>query len=357
MVGTPNQQINKSNRISNFDFLDADTNMAHGRFDNPIVAALAGVKDFFRKQDLADKLKDSDRIDGKTCLVTGANSGLGYALAVQLAQRGGQVILAQRRQIPESELKAREESNSKLVYSQHLDLSKIGSIHDFVDGLKKSGTKLDIIILNAGVALPASRKTDSGLEEMFLVNYLSNFILLNLMLKEGIIGSGKSIPRIVFISSDSHQGSSFIDFDEFGKYFDYGVSKGMNYYSYYKLVLNTFAVELSRRLNNSGLKFCVNVICPGPVNTNIIKEAPLLLRVALGGIFSIIFKKPADAAKAVIYMSISSDYEGKTGEYLHMFNIKQMDDKVYLPEEGKKLWEASASIWKLVDKGAKLFSE
>ena len=71
--------------------------MAHGRFDNPIVAALAGVKDFFRKQDLADKLKDTDMIDSKICLVTGANSGLGYALAVDLAKRGGKVFMAQRR--------------------------------------------------------------------------------------------------------------------------------------------------------------------------------------------------------------------------------------------------------------------
>lgn len=330
--------------------------MAHGRFDNPIVAALAGFKDLFRKQPLQYALKDSDRINGKTCLVTGANSGLGYALAVQLASRGGQVIMAQRRQIHESELKARDESNSKLVYGQHVDLSKIDSIHNFVDGLKNNGTKLDIIILNAGVALPASRKTDSGLEEMFLVNYLSNFILLNLLLKEEIIGSGKSIPRIIFISSDSHQGSSFIDFDEFGKYFDYGVSKGMNYYSYYKLVLNTFAIELSRRLNNSGLKYSINVICPGPVNTNIIKEAPWILRVALGGIFSIIFKKPADAAKAVIYIAVSGEFEGKTGEYLHMFNRKQMDEKVYLQEEGKKLWDASAAVWKSVDNGAWIFS-
>src|SRR5210317_1718205 len=99
--------------------------MAHGRFDNPVVAALAGVKDFFRKQDLADKLKDSDRIDGKTCLITGANSGLGYALAVDLAKRGGDVIMAQRRLINESVEKARQESGSNSISGIHLDLSSI----------------------------------------------------------------------------------------------------------------------------------------------------------------------------------------------------------------------------------------
>ena len=331
--------------------------MAHGRFDNPIVATLAGVKDLFRKQDLADKLQPTDRIDGKSCLVTGANSGLGYALAVDLSRRGGKVIMAQRRFVLASEMRVKEDSGSEKVVGVYLDLAKIDAIHSFVAQLKASQERLDIVILNAGVALPKSRKTDSGLEEMFLVNYLSNFILLNLMLKEGLIGSGKAIPRIVFISSDSHQGSSFIDFEEFGKYFEYGVSKGMNYYSYYKLVLNTFAVELSRRLNIGGVKYSVNVICPGPVNTNIIKEAPWILRLVLGGIFSIIFKKPADAAKAVIYMAVSGDFEGKTGGYLHMFNRKRMDEKIYLREEGEKLWVASAAVWKSVDKDAWIFSE
>ena len=330
--------------------------MAHGRFDNPIVAALAGVKDFFRKQDLANKLNDTDRIDGKTCLVTGANSGLGYALAVDMASRGGRVIMAQRRAIEESEVKARNESKSDNVFGYYLDLSKVDTIHSFVNKLKENQHNFDIIILNAGVALPRARKTASGLEEMFLVNYLSNFILLHLLLSEKLINQNGSIPRIIFISSDSHQGSSFIDFDEFGKYFDYGVSKGMNYYSYYKLVLNTLAVEFSRRLNDEKISYSFNVICPGPVNSNIIKEAPWLLRIALGGIFSIIFKKPSDASKAVVYMAISEDYENKSGEYLHMFNKKRMDDKVYLPEEGQKLWEASIDVWKTIDEKACIFS-
>jgi NAD(P)-dependent dehydrogenase (short-subunit alcohol dehydrogenase family) len=184
---------------------------------------------------------------------------------------------------------------------------------------------------------------------MFLVNYLANFILINLLLKEKLIGTGTTTPRVIFVSSDSHQGSSFIDFEEFGNYFDYGVSKGINYYSYYKLVLNTLAIEFSRRLNVNQVNYGINVICPGPVNTNIIKEAPWILRMILGGIFSIIFKKPSEAAKAVVYMAISTDYEGKTEEYLHMFNRKKMDDKIYIPEEGKKLWEASQKVWEMVD--------
>ncbi len=331
--------------------------MAEGRFDNPIVAALAGFLDLFRKQGLSDRLKDSDRIDGKTCLITGANSGLGFAIAVDLAKRGSHVIMACRRQIPEAGEKVKALSGSDKVEMMYLDLSKIDTIHDFCDTLKANKRIIDICILNAGVALPKSRKTNSGLEELFLVNYLSNVIMTSRLLKDGTIPNDtlnnnkqNKESRILFISSDSHQGSSYVDYDEFGKYLEYGVSKGMEYYSYYKLVANTYFTELSRRLNSkNNIDVAVHVICPGPVNTNIVKEAPWLLRKMLRGIFFVIFKSPESAAKAVVYMSISEDYAGITNEYLHMFNMKKMDPKVYEVDEGIKLWKETHKLWKQVD--------
>ena len=138
--------------------------MAEGRFDNPVVAALHGFFDLFKRQDLSERLKDTNRIDGKTCLVTGANSGLGFALAVDLARRGGHVIMACRRQIPEAGEKVKILSGSEKVEMKYLDLSSIESIHDFCDALKQDKRQIDICILNAGVALPKARKTASGLE-------------------------------------------------------------------------------------------------------------------------------------------------------------------------------------------------
>jgi len=187
------------------------------------------------------------------------------------------------------------------------------------------------------------------------VNYFSNFILTNLLLSKGIITSqnGKENNfRIIFISSDSHRDSSNIDFDQFGKLNNYGVSQGISYYSYYKLVLNTLAIEFSRRLNKNGIILPVHVICPGPVHSNIIREAPWILRKILGFIFSLVFRSPEKASKPVVYMSISKDYENNTGQYLHMFNPKEMDSKVYLQEEGEKLWKYSFDLWKSMDKNA-----
>lgn len=333
--------------------------MAEGRFKNPVVASLAGIRDFFAKQQLADRLTDNDRADGKTCLVTGATSGLGFALAVEMARRGARVIMGCRSQIPEAGERVKDISGSGNVEMRFLDLSRVDSIHAFAEGLARDKIKLDIIILNAGVALPGSRMTESGQDEMFMVNYLANVILTQLLFTGGVIpltrGNGSFRPRIIFISSDSHQGSSAIDYSEFGIYRKYGVSKGISNYSYFKLVLNTYATELSRRINTGGeVRAGIHAICPGPVHTNIIKPAPWLLRKILGAIFSVVFRPPAKAALPVVYMAISPDYEGRTNEYLHMFNPKKMDPKVYIPEEGKKLWEESLRVWKAIDGDARI---
>ena len=310
--------------------------MSKGRFDNPVVAALNGFYDLFRGQELSDRLTDSDRFEGKTILITGANSGLGFALSVEAAKRGAHVIMGCRSQIPEAGEKAKQLSGSQNIEMRHLDLSKIDTIHTFCDGLEKDEVKLDVTILNAASAAPKSRKTPSGLDELFLVNYFSNFILTNLLIHQKIIEtSPEKQPRMIFISSDSHQGSTKVDYDEFGKYFEYGVSKAISNYSYFKFVLNTFATELSRRINNGQFVAQVNAICPGPVNTNIIKETPLLIRIALRAIFTVIFRSPPKAALPVIYMASSEDYKNRTNEYLHMFNPKKMDEKVYDEAEGK----------------------
>jgi NAD(P)-dependent dehydrogenase (short-subunit alcohol dehydrogenase family) len=332
--------------------------MAEGRFDNPVVASLAGFYDRFRKQELKPRFKETDNFNGKTVLITGANSGLGFALAVQAAKRGANVIMGCRSQIPEAGEKVKKLSGSDNVEMRYIDMSKIDIIHQFVDKLIEDKITLDVTFLNAASAASRSRPTESGQDELFLVNYFSNFILANLLLSKGIIKPNpEKQPRLIFISSDSHRGASKIDYSEFGRYFDYGVSKAISNYSYFKLVLNTFATELSRRINRNEVTLQINCICPGPVNTNIIREVPFPIRVILRGIFSVIFRSPSIAAPPVIYMATSDDFKGKTNQYLHMFIPKRMDEKVYDEQEGKKLWEESEKLWKQLDGKAEIYSK
>jgi NAD(P)-dependent dehydrogenase (short-subunit alcohol dehydrogenase family) len=265
--------------------------------------------------------------------------------------------MAGRSKIPEAGNQVKKLSGSETVEMHYLDLSKIETIHNFTQSLADQAVQIDICILNAATALPGSRQTASGQDEMFLVNYLSNVILTQDLLSKSVISLNGTAPisKMIFISSDSHQGATYIDYDEFGTYFKYGVSKGISNYSYFKLVLNTYATELSRRINKDGIQLSINVICPGPVASNIVKEAPWLLRMTLKGIFRIVFKSPPKAARPVVYMALSPDYEGTTNEYMHMFNPKKMDSKVYEVGEGEKLWTQSMVLLKSIDADHKAF--
>ena len=150
--------------------------MSKGRFDNPVVAALTGFLDLFRKQELEHRFLETDNFNGKTVLITGANSGLGFALATHADKRGAKVIMACRRQIPEVGEKVKELSASENVEMRYIDLSKIDTIHKFVEQLIKDEVELDVTILNAASAASKARKTSSGQDELFQVNLCTRII-------------------------------------------------------------------------------------------------------------------------------------------------------------------------------------
>jgi NAD(P)-dependent dehydrogenase (short-subunit alcohol dehydrogenase family) len=315
--------------------------MSHGRFKNPMEATLSGIKDIFGRQVLETHLMDSDRVDGKTCLVTGASTGLGYAIAAQLAERGARVIMISRSGIPEKGDAIRARSKNDRVEMIRCDLSDMSQVNELADRLR--GERLDVVVDNAGIATPRAKRTPQGFDAMFATNYVSKFLFLNRLLRDGTIpnaslGKGESVkdpmPRIVIISSDSHRGASAIDWEELGSYYEYGPNKGIENYSYFKLVLNTFATELSRRAPDVS----VHVLCPGPVDSEIVREAPAALKAFMKVIFKIFFRDPEIAARPAIYLSASTEIERETNRYLHMFNPKRMDDKCYDRAEGERLW-------------------
>jgi hypothetical protein len=85
-------------------------------------------------------------------------------------------------------------------------------------------------------------------------------------------------------------------------------------------------------------------MCPGPVDTNIIRDAPGPLKLLMKGIFAAFFRKPEIAARPAIYMCASPVYGRETNRYLHMFNPREMDSKCYDPEQGRLLWERSVEL-------------
>ena len=318
------------------------------RYSNAFTATLSGITDLFRKQKNVVSLSDKERLDGKNILITGASSGLGFEAAVQLAKRGAHIWMACRSGIPEKGEQVKKRSGSNHVEMMPVDLSDLDSIVALVNKLKAASVKLDILVDNAGMVPNKSRKTKQGLEEMFVVNYLSKYFLTRLLLDHNLFNNpDKNIPRLIYVVSESHRNPGAFDWDNFGAYKVYSMGKTVEYYGYYKLLLATFANELSRKINSPDqVNYSVFALCPGPVNSNIAREAPAIFKPLLKAVFKIFFRSPEVAVQPVVYFAASSEVKGKAIDYLFLMGRKDMDAKAMDEENGQRLWQLSETLLK-----------
>ena len=293
-------------------------------------------------------LPDDVRIDGRTCLVTGANSGLGRAAAIELARRGGNILLACRPGHAETCDEIRRLSGSGAVELIEVDLSDLRSVHRCCDDLHRRGIRIDIALMNAGVMSRTSRKTPQGYEMMFAVHFLASRVMIDRWLADGAIRPSSQpgeTPRIVFVASDSHRSAPSIDFDRFGAYTEHGITESMQRYAGSKLVLCTYATELSRRLNpGDRVDVAVHALCPGGVATNIVKDAPALLKPIVNAWLRRFFQSPEEAIGPVVYLCCAPEAGSSTGTYLHMLHRKRVSPNASDPDNGARLWKASEAL-------------
>jgi NAD(P)-dependent dehydrogenase (short-subunit alcohol dehydrogenase family) len=323
---------------------------------NPFTAILSGLLDQRSKDPKVAPVPQGVRLDGRTCLVTGANSGLGKALAIRLANRGAHVIMACRSGIPEAGQDVRAASGSDKVEMIQVDLSDFDSIAAFCDELRDRNVTLDAAVFNAGVVPVTSRTSKHGLELMFSVNFLAKFVVLNRLLHDGVIPNAaygqnsraEDPPRVIFVSSETHRSSIPIDFDRFGEPVEYGVADGVKYYGLSKLHLTTYFQELSRRLNPGGNggnpDVCVHALCPGAINSNMAREAPTWLKPILKPVMALFFQSPEKASIPVDYLVASDEMGATTGEYMHMLRPKPSSEPSMDPDKGALLWSKTEEL-------------
>jgi NAD(P)-dependent dehydrogenase (short-subunit alcohol dehydrogenase family) len=322
------------------------------QYKGAVGAIITGISDLFKKPEAALELTESHRLDGKKVLITGSSSGLGLAAAEELARRGAEVIMAVRSGIPGKGERVKQRSGSRLVHMIPIDLSQPEAIRAFPEQCMERFGPIDILISNAAMVAGSSRKTKEGLDEMFMVNYFAKFLLVRGMVENGCFRSdGPDLPRIIFVTSESHRNPEDFHWDDFGRYVPYTIKKAVYMYGYYKLLLVTLANEFSRRLNPDGdLRYVVSALCPGPVNSNIAREAPRIFHPLLKLVFGIFFRSPAKACGPVIYLATSPENNGMPMDYLFLMQRKAMDPKATNEAHGQKLWELSLELEKNIDK-------
>lgn len=317
------------------------------KYNSPLQATIKGISDLFKKRERVGVLEKDTSLKGKKVVVTGASSGLGLAVAKQIAALGAEVIMAVRSGIPEKGEEVKKVSNNASIKMMYVDLSSFDSISNFVSELKSNIGKIDVLICNAAIVVNEARKTTEGLDEMFMVNYVSKFVLVNSLLKENCFNTeGKQLPRIIFVSSESHRNPQDFEWETFGEFQPHKMAKTVERYGYYKLLMTTFSQELARRLNKEKVNYSVFALCPGPVNSNIAREAPKLVQPIMKLVFKIFFSSPEKAAEPVVYLSASNEVEGKSTDYLFLMSRKSVDDKASNPENGKKLWDKTEELLK-----------
>ncbi|XP_045845128.1 retinol dehydrogenase 13 isoform X3 [Meles meles] len=202
-------------------------------------------------------------IPGKTVIVTGANTGIGKQTAMELARRGGNVILACR-DMEKCEAAAKDirgETLNHRVRARHLDLASLKSIREFAAKITEEEEQVHVLVNNAAVMRCPHWTTEDGFEMQFGVNYLGHFLLTNLLL-DRLKASAPS--RIINLSSLAHI-AGHVDFDDLNwekrKYDTRGA------YCQSKLAIILFTKELSRRLQGTGVT--VNAVHPGVARTEL----------------------------------------------------------------------------------------
>ncbi|CAH0554627.1 unnamed protein product [Brassicogethes aeneus] len=295
--------------------------------------------------------KGSACLVGKTAIVTGGNSGIGYEVSLALATRGCRVIIADRDDAEASKERIIKETGNKNVVAKHLDLASYKSVREFADDINRTEKSLHILLNNAGVGALPELHTEDGVNAVFQVNHYGGFLLTHLLVDL----LKKSAPsRIVFTSSIlafqhnlTEENMNPINYNPTSTY------ASTNVYSNTKFCCLVVANEFAKRLERFGVT--CNSLHPGTVRTNIfirsIKRGRLQDEILLyiGRIFNYITGKNAwEGAQTSIHLTASNDVEKITGK--HFWDCKVFP---FLPPKAnnknicKMVWQKSEEYSRL----------
>jgi NAD(P)-dependent dehydrogenase (short-subunit alcohol dehydrogenase family) len=282
--------------------------------------------------------------DGRRAVVTGANSGLGFQVALELARSGARVVLAVRsrergqealdriaREAPDADAELRE-----------LDLADLASVREFAAGFDEP---LDLLVNNAGVMALPRRQTADGFEMQFGTNHLGHFALTGLLLERLLAGND---PRVVTVSSGMHR-TGHMNFDDlqgergYQRWRAYGQSKLANL---------LFCLELQRRAGDSLTSVAAH---PGYAATNLQVAGPKIegsrLRELIGRVGNLLFAQSDSGGARPLLYAATMDVPGASyvgpggiGESRGAPKLVGMSKEASDEDTARRLWEVSEEL-------------
>ncbi|MCE7003570.1 SDR family NAD(P)-dependent oxidoreductase [Kibdelosporangium philippinense] len=246
--------------------------------------------------------------DGRTAVITGANSGIGFEAAKMLASRGATVVLGVR-DVAKGNAAAdriRTAGPGADVRVQRLDLTSLDSIHTAADAIRDNVTSIDLLINNAGVMYTPKQTTSDGFELQFGTNHLGHFALTGLLLDMLLPVPGS---RVVTVSSVGHRMQAAIHFDDlqWEKSYSWAGAYGQS-----KLANLLFTYELQRRLSGKGKTIAV-AAHPGGARTQLTRNPPLGVRIAYRVLGPVVTQTPANGSLPILRAATDPNVLG--GQY------------------------------------------
>ena len=282
-------------------------------------AAIAGVVLcllLFRRWMRGPRCQSAARLNGKTVLITGANTGIGKLTAEDLCRRGARVVMLCRSRARGQQ--AADEIKSALagvggvgeILVEELDLSSLASVRKCAKRLLASLAQVDILVNNAGIMMCPLTRTPEGHELQFGTNHLGHFLLTNLLLPllEASAQNGGQ-PRVVCVSSSAH-GRGQIYWDD--PNWERTAYSAIFAYAQSKLANVLFTAELGRRTAGSGIT--TYSLHPGVIQTELARHfsdtygvvAALAYRYLIGPFI----KRPWDGAQTTLFCCLDESLAG-----------------------------------------------
>uniref|UniRef100_H3CA82 Dehydrogenase/reductase (SDR family) member 13a, tandem duplicate 2 n=1 Tax=Tetraodon nigroviridis TaxID=99883 RepID=H3CA82_TETNG len=279
---------------------------------------------------------------GKTAIITGGNTGIGKATALHLAKRGARVILACRNRSKAQAAVAdiQQRTGSSEVSFMPLDLANLESIHGFCQHFLRTGSRLDLLVNNAG--LVADGRTDDGFGVQFGVNHLGHFLLTSLLLERLKEAGGG---RVVTVSSLAHRWGH-IDFEALveNRHLGSGSFSWQFFQAYCssKLCNVLFTHELAKRLRGSDVT-CYSVH-PGIVRTELSRHVSLWQKLFIEPVARFLFLDPEAGAQTTLHCCLQEGLEPLSGRYFSCCSVQEVSAKARDAAAARKLWEVSEAL-------------
>ncbi len=283
---------------------------------------------------------------GRVAVITGSNTGIGYAAAAVLAERGARVVLAVRNldKGKAAAARIRAESPHADVTLAQLDLSSLESVRAAAEALRSAYPRIDLLINNAGVMWTPKQVTEDGFELQFGTNHLGHFALTGLLLDHllGVQGS-----RVVTVSSLGHRIMAAIHFDDLQWENSYNRIAA---YGQAKLANLMFTYELQRRLAAKGTTIAV-AAHPGGSNTELARSIPAILRPAEKLLGPLLFQSPAMGALPTLRAATDPAVQG--GQYYGPGGLRELrghpklvhsSRQSHSEELQQRLWQVSEEL-------------